>query len=182
VLKSSNGGEKMSEQQKRVNLIEQAKQQKETAINDWIPRKKELAKEFIQDEAKQQARNLIKGAVHLCELGENIGSEQSEERPVIIVSNDRINSTSTNVKIIPLSKTLKTKEITNRKKQKITVPKVKTHFFLKKDKYSYLTYDSAAMAEGITTVSKVRLGKHLGNLDSGDLDKIMSRLKWVFDF
>ncbi|WP_226530869.1 type II toxin-antitoxin system PemK/MazF family toxin [Metabacillus niabensis] len=169
-------------QQQPLNPIEQAKIAKETAIDQWIPRKKELAKEFIQDEAKQKARNLVKGSVHLCELGENIGSEQSEERPVIIVSNDRINSTSTNVKIIPLSKTLKTKQVVNRKKRTITVPKVKTHFFLMKSKYKFLTYDSAAMAEGITTVSKVRLGKHLGSVDPDDLEKIMSRLKWVFDF
>lgn len=161
--------------------LEIIKQQKEKDLNEWHPRKIEMAKRFIDEEAKQKGRNMVKGSIHLCELGENVGSEQSEERPVIIVSNDRINSTSTNVKVIPLSKTLKTKTITNRKGKTQVVPKVGTHFFLKKEKYKFLTYDSAAMAEGITTVSKIRLGKHLGDMTPDDLNKVLSRLKWVFD-
>jgi mRNA interferase MazF len=160
---------------------EKAKQLKEAALNEWHPRKIEMAKLFIDEEEAQKSRNLVKGAIHLCELGENIGSEQSEERPVLIVSNNRINSSATNVKIIPLSKTLKKKVIKNRKGKEQTVPKVGTHYFLEKDKYTFLTYNSAAMAEGITTVSKIRLGKHLGNITERDLNAIMSRLKWVFD-
>lgn len=164
-----------------LNKIKLVKQKKEKDLNAWQPRKVKMALEFIDDEQIQQKRNFVKGAIHLCELGENIGSEQNEERPVLIVSNNRINSTATNVKVIPLSKTLKTKEITNRKGKKQSVPKLGTHFFLKKDKYSFLTYDSAAMAEGITTVSKIRLGKHLGEISEDDLRKVLSRLKWVFD-
>lgn len=166
----------------KLSKIEQVKVDKEKALSEWHPRKVVMAKRFIEEESTQKARNMVKGAIHLCELGENIGSEQSEERPVIIVSNDRINSTASNVKIIPLSKTLKTKTITNRKKKTQVVPKVGTHFFLYKSKYTFLDYDSAAMAEGITTVSKIRLGKHLGNLTPDDLNKVLSRLKWVFDF
>ena len=169
----------MSEQDD-LTRIEKEKTEKEKALNEWHPRKITMAKRFIEEEEIQKARNMVKGAIHLCELGENIGSEQSEERPVIIVSNDRINSTATNVKVIPLSKTLKTKTITKRGKTQ-TVPRVGTHFFLYKSKYTCLTYDSAAMAEGITTVSKIRLGKHLGNLTPEDLNKVLSRLKWVFD-
>jgi mRNA interferase MazF len=165
-----------------MSKIESDKNKKEQALDVWHPKKIGMAKRFIEEEAKQKGRNMVKGAVHLCELGENIGSEQSEERPVIIISNDRINSTATNVKVIPLSKTLKTKTVTNRKGKTQVVPKVGTHFFLYKSKYTFLDYDSAAMAEGITTVSKIRIGKHLGNMDPKDLEKVLSRLKWVFDF
>jgi len=161
--------------------VELAKQKKEKALNNWQPRKIKIALEFIEDERKQSKRNFVKGAVHLCELGENVGSEQNEERPVLIVSNNRINSSSTNVMIIPLSKTLKTKEVTNRKGKKQTVPRLGTHYFLKKERYNFLTFDSAAMAEGIITVSKIRLGKHLGEISEDDLKKVLSRLKWVFD-
>jgi len=83
------------------------KEKKEKALNAWNAVKIILAKEFIDDEKTQINRKPVKGSVHLCQLGENIGSEQGEERPVIIVSNDRINSTSPNVVIVPLSKTLK---------------------------------------------------------------------------
>ncbi|MFQ6585412.1 type II toxin-antitoxin system PemK/MazF family toxin [Priestia megaterium] len=167
--------------EEELEVIEKLKIEKEQLLNEWHPRKVEMAKRFIEEETMQKERNMVKGAIHLCELGENIGSEQNEERPVLIVSNDRINSTATNVKIIPLSKTLKTKTIKNRKGKTQIVPKVGTHFFLKRDKYGFLTYNSAAMAEGITTVSKIRLGKHLGNISDEDLKKILSRLKWVFD-
>lgn len=163
-----------------LNHVEKAKQLKEVALKEWFPRKIVLAKEFIEEEDKQKSRNIIKGAIHLCELGQNLGSEQNEERPVLIVSNNRINSTSTNIKVIPLSKTLKTKTI-NQKGKTQTVPKYRTHFFLEKTKYPFLTYRSAAMVEGLTTVSKIRLGKYLGNILDEDLKRILSRLKWVFD-
>ncbi len=164
-----------------TDKIELAKIKKEADLNEWYPKKTEMAKRFIEEEQKQKKRNMVKGAIHLCQLGQNLGSEQSEERPVIIVSNDRINSSSTNIKVIPLTKTLKTKTIINRKKVEQVVPRVGTHYFLKKGKYPFLDFDSAAMAEGVTTVSKIRIGKHLGNLTSDDLQKVLSRLKWVFD-
>lgn len=170
----------MSEQERQSEKAIE-KQQKEQALNDWFPLKIKLAKRFIADPKKQASRNMVKGSVHLCELGENLGSEQGEERPVLIVSNDRINSSSSNVKIIPLSKNLKKKTIKNRKGKIIEVPRMRTHFFLKKSKYPFLTHDSAAMAEGITTVSKVRIGKHMGELHEQDLKAVLSRLKWIFD-
>lgn len=162
--------------------IELAKTKKKTALDKWIPEKEILAIRFIEEEEVQKNRNMVRGSIHLCQLGENLGSEQNEERPVIIVSNDRINSTSTNVKVVPLTKTLKTKTRKNRKGVVQEVPRVGTHFFLRKNKYPFLTYDSAAKVEEVTTVSKVRIGKHLGNLEPVDLDKVQSRLKWVFDF
>lgn len=165
-----------------MDRIELNKQHKEKALNTWHPLKLSMAKRFIDEEKTQISRSLSKGSIHLCQLGENIGSEQSEERPVIIVSNDRINSTSPNVMIIPLSKTLKKKTIKNRKGVIQEVPKVGTHFFLTKNNYSFLDYDSAAMAEGITAVSKIRIGKHLGSISDKDLTAVLSRLKWIFDF
>lgn len=162
--------------------VEFAKTKKRKALNNWHPLKETLAIRFIEEEDIQQKRHMTKGSIHLCQLGENLGSEQNEERPVVIVSNDRINATSTNVKVVPLTKKLKTKEITNRKGEVQVVPRIRTHFFLKKEKYDFLDYDSAAKTEEVTTVSKIRMGKHLGNIDSGDFEKIKSRLKWVFDF
>lgn len=162
--------------------IEKAKQSKKSSLDKWVPKKEVLAMRFIEEEKSQQERNMVKGSIHLCQLGENLGSEQNDERPVIIVSNDRINSTSTNVKVIPLTKTLKTKMKKNRKGVIQEVPRVSTHFFLRKNKYTFLDYDSAAKVEEVTTVSKIRIGKHLGNLVPEDVEKIKSRLKWVFDF
>jgi len=161
---------------------EKRKKDKETALNIWYPQKIRMAKRFIDEEEKQKGRNLLSGAVHLCKLGENIGSEQGEERPVVIISNDRINSTSTNVMIVPLTKNLKKKTVINKRTKKtMDVPRYRTHYFLKKSKYVFLTYDSAAMSEGVKTVSKIRIGQHLGEIDDRDLQAILSRLKWIFN-
>ncbi|KYD18751.1 hypothetical protein B4119_4041 [Parageobacillus caldoxylosilyticus] len=35
--------------------------------------------------------------------------------------------------------------------------------------------------EELTTVNKVRLKQHIGNINEDDLNKIMNRVKWVFD-
>ncbi|WP_171046333.1 type II toxin-antitoxin system PemK/MazF family toxin [Lentibacillus cibarius] len=161
--------------------LEKIKQVKEEALKDWFPRKTQMAKDFIDEESKQQKRNFDIGAVHLCELGVNIGSEQGEERPVVILSNNRINSSSTNVMIVPLTKNLKKRRIKTKKGIIKNAPKIRTHYFLMKDKYPFLSYNSAAMTEGITTISKIRIGKHMGKLSDQDLTAIQSRLKWIFD-
>lgn len=159
---------------------EKDKMEKTRALDEWHKNKVVLAHEWIDDEEKQMARTIVQGGIHLCELGENIGTEQNGERPVLIISNDRINTTSGSIKVIPLSKRLKTKVITDRKGKQKTVPRLASHYFLKREKYTFLARDSAVKAEELTTVNKVRLKRHLGNIDSNDLQKILNRVKWVF--
>lgn len=155
---------------------ETRKTKKEDALRTWTEEKVKLAKEWIDNEATQKSRNMVRGAIHICTLGENIGSEQNEERPVLIISNDLVNSTGGNVTVIPLTSRLTKKKIKGGKE----VPKYRSHYFLMRSKYSFLTYDSALKCEDITTVSKIRLGDHLGTISQDDLDKIMVRVKWVF--
>lgn len=153
---------------------EKLKAKKEQAIRKWTEKKVHISKEWIENETVHKRRNMVRGAIHTCKLGENIGSEQNEERPVLIVSNDLINSTGGNVTVIPLTSRLTKKKGTN-------IPKYRSHYFLMKSKYKFLTYDSALKTEDITTVSKIRLGDHLGNIDTDDLHKVTIRMKWVFD-
>ncbi|WP_169449372.1 type II toxin-antitoxin system PemK/MazF family toxin, partial [Paenibacillus assamensis] len=91
------------------NVLNRKKQAKETSINSWQPEKISLASEWIEHEETIKGKGVVRGAIHYCALGQNIGNEQNEDRPVIIVSSDRINSTSGNVLVAPLSKTLKSK-------------------------------------------------------------------------
>ncbi|MET3507704.1 type II toxin-antitoxin system PemK/MazF family toxin [Halalkalibacter oceani] len=156
------------------------KAKKEERIRNWTERKIKLAHKWIENEDVQKARPMIQGAIHLCMLGENVGNEQGGERPVLVISNNRVNSSSGNVKVIPLTTKLKTKTVKRKGAERI-VPKVATHYFLKKAKYNFLDKDSAAKVEETTTVSKVRLTAYLGNIDESDLPAIKSRLKWLFD-
>lgn len=72
-------------------------------------------------------RLIVQGTIFTCELGENIGTEQNGERSMLVLSNDRINRTSGNVKIAPLTTKLKTKIITDRKGKTKVSPKLATH-------------------------------------------------------
>ncbi|WP_309479441.1 type II toxin-antitoxin system PemK/MazF family toxin [Brevibacillus agri] len=165
--------------------IQKSKDQKERRINEWVPKKVKLAHDYIENEETQKKRGIVRGAVHLCQFGENIGSEQNEERPVIVISNDTINANSGNVLVIPLTKTLKKKIGRNGKpiytKDGMPIPRYDSHYFLFKKKYDFLTYDSAVKAEETTSVSKVRLTQHLGTVDDpNDLQRLEVRVKWVF--
>lgn len=179
----------MSLVKKREGLTEEqireAKEQKERKIKEWTPSKIALAHNYIENEETQKKRGLVRGAVHLCQFGENIGSEQNEERPVIVISNDTINANSGNVLVIPLTKTLKKKKDRNGKviltKTRLPIPRYDSHYFLFKKKYDFLDYDSAAKVEETTSVSKIRIGQHLGTIDDPkDLQRLEVRVRWVF--
>lgn len=86
-------------QRERLRL---KKVDKKAKLDEWHPKKIALANEWIENEQTQMKRPIIRGAIFTCELGENIGTEQNGERPVLILSNDRINRTSGNVKVAPL--------------------------------------------------------------------------------
>lgn len=159
---------------------EREKVDKETALRNWNENKVSLANNWIDNENVQMSRSIVKGAVFMCDLGENIGSEQNGLRPVLVVSNDRMNQTSGNVKVIPLSKRLKTK-VTEENGRRKTVPRFYSHYFLYTRRYPFLALDSAVKVEELTTVNKVRLQEYLGNVSAYDLKKINVRIKWVFD-
>lgn len=164
------------------NKKDHAKNEKKAAIDIWKNEKVLLANNWIEEEETLKAKGVIRGAIHYCVLGENIGNEQNEERPVIVVSCDLINSTSGNVLVAPLSKTLKKKykegKIVLTKNNK-PIPKLSSHLFLFKDNYSFLKYDSAVMTEEIKSVSKVRLKDHIGTIeDIKELNRLNVRVRW----
>lgn len=163
--------------------IEKQKEEKEAALKVWSEKKISLSKDWIDNSKTQKARGIIRGGVYMCELGENIGAEQGEHRPALVVSNDMINSSSGNVSVIPLTKNLKKKVRRDKQGNIIEVldkPRLNSHYFLKKSKYSFLDHDSAVLGEETKTISKIRIGEHKGDIDDGDMNRIMNRVKWVY--
>ncbi|MEJ6950324.1 type II toxin-antitoxin system PemK/MazF family toxin [Natronospora cellulosivora (SeqCode)] len=53
-------------------------------------------------------RAVKKGEIYYCDLGENIGSEQSKKRPVIILQNDTGNKYSSTTIVAPIINSPKT--------------------------------------------------------------------------
>lgn len=81
----------------------------------WTKRKLELTliNERLKDIAKEAKRNrrprpqpllVSRGEIWNCELGVNVGSEQSQDRPVLIIQNDENNKISPNTIIVPLTR------------------------------------------------------------------------------
>lgn len=137
----------------------------------WLPMKLKVQEKF---ERNHQSGTLFpRGAIYTCYLGENVGHEKSrlEARPCLIVSSDSINSTSSNVIIVPLSKQIKYADPSRK------ILKYKWHYVLKKSKYSALSYDSAVQCEDIRAVSKSRFGKFIVIIDKYDMDNIRKRLR-----
>lgn len=154
------------------------KDDKEKALRHWTEDKVQFANTWIDKKTKQRTRKLVQRGVYLCTLGENIGSEQNtdknEMRPVLVMSNNIINPGDPNVLVAPLSKNLETKVRNGQ-----NVPKFGSQYFLYKKKYTFLDYNSAVMTEAIRSVSKVRIGIQIGQIDEADYKRILAKLKWT---
>lgn len=153
-------------------LIKQEKIQK---LGIWGISKESLALEWISNQEKQKERYINQGEIYLCELGENIGHEQTKQRPVIILSDTRYNSNGL-VTIAPLTSTVKLNQVVVDKKS----PMIKTHYVLRKSKYVFLKNDSTVLSENVRTVSTIRLSAYKGKVDDGDIAGIKNRLKSLF--
>ena len=95
-------------------------------------------------------REVKRGDIYLADLGDNLGSVQRGERPVIIVQNNKRKIYSPTVTVIP---------ITTKIHRSKGYP---THAIL--DHMGGLCEASASMAEQITTINKGSLKKYLGSL------------------
>jgi mRNA interferase MazF len=96
--------------------------------------------------------------MYYADLTHGVGSEQSGNRPVVIIQNDTGNKHS---------KTVITAIITSRTASKTKIP---THCPIKKQQG--LGRDSLVLLEQIRTIDKDRLKEYIGTLDSESMSKI----------
>lgn len=108
------------------------------------------------------------GEIYICSLGDNnVGHEQTGDRPCIIIQNNILNITSGLVIVVPL---------TSRKKKYLP-----THYILTKEKYDFLTFDyNVVLCEQMRCLSKKRIGKRIGQLTQEDLEKLLKIKENVF--
>ncbi len=113
---------------------------------------------------------IVRGTVYFAELGENVGHEKSNSRPVLIISNDQNNLTSTNVIVAIMT------DAENKKKPDGTIKLLPTQYLMKKVDYPFLSFDSIVQFEDIRTLSKVRLKFNMGLVNPENLKKMERNL------
>lgn len=111
---------------------------------------------------------MLRGDVYLATLDPAQGSEQSGTRPVIIVSRDAINQSSSVVVVVPLTD--------RRHKARLYPSQVEI-----KSGEGGATKDSVAMCEQIRAIASARLTKSLGHLPHHRIAQIDTALKIALD-
>lgn len=99
-----------------------------------------------------------RGEIYLCDLGQNIGSEQSGFRPVIVIQNDIGNKYSPTVVVSAIT-------------SKFTKAQLPTHVEIS-SKESGLHENSLILLEQIRTLDKSRLKIKVGQVSLNIMKKI----------
>lgn len=113
-------------------------------------------------------REIYQGQIYICNLGnDNMGSEQSGERPCLVIQNNILNATSEVIIVVPITS-----------KRKKFLP---THYILTNQKYNFLSFgENTVLCECIRSLSKKRLGKLLGQIEQDDLEQILKTQEYAY--
>ncbi len=104
--------------------------------------------------------NISFGDVVQVDLGESIGSVQSEERPCIVIQNDFGNQYSPTTIVIPLTSEIKKTNL-------------RVHDVLHKTKFNGLDTDSLILGEQVRVIDKSLILYKRGSLNEEEFDKVM---------
>ena len=105
-------------------------------------------------------RQINQRDVYYCDFGDNDGSEQSGERPSLIISNDLGNINSDTIIVLP---------ITSKKKKDLPI-----HYILYKNIYPFFKdEENTVLTEQVRCVSKKKLHKKMGQISVEDFNNIV---------
>ena len=111
--------------------------------------------------------DIKKGDIYYASLNPIIGSEQSGNRPVVIVQNNIGNKYSPTVLIAPITSKVNSK------------PNLPTHVIIKKN--GKITHDSIILIEQIRVIDKQRLQEYLCKIEPEKIDEINKAMIEAFD-
>ena len=112
-------------------------------------------------------REIYQGQIYICNLGnDNMGSEQSGERPCLVIQNNILNATSEVIIVVPITS-----------KRKKSLP---THYILTNDKYDFLFGENTVLCEYVRSLSKKRLGKFVGQIEQDDLEEVLKTQEYAY--
>ncbi|TDQ41171.1 type II toxin-antitoxin system PemK/MazF family toxin [Aureibacillus halotolerans] len=113
-------------------------------LSKWLGEKFRLIGKV--DSAK--TRKVRRGQVYWCQFGENVGSEQCQNRPAVVLQNNPANRTSPNTIVAPITNSADTNS---------------SVFPLNRPEDSHV--EGHVLLGNIVTISKARLGDYLSELD-----------------
>lgn len=156
----------------------------------WVSRKVE----FHKNAGSKKSKQVNQGEVWGCDFGFNIGEEKNKHRPVIVISNNKVNRTG-KVVVAPLTDAMNKVDIETKLPYKntwyllFTSKSDTTKWYnserilpLKANSYAWLDKDSVIQCEEPRTVSKARLDfKKKGNLNSDDFEILKKKIAATFD-
>lgn len=145
-------------------IVDVRKSEKLEKLNLWKEEKEILATSFFDKEHLIKNIKISKGEIYNCYIGENIGHEQSNSRPVLIISADFFNHRTSTVTIAPLSTNIVTKTVTKNGRKR-EVLRFRSQYRLHKNKFNFLEADSVVKLDQLKTVCKSRLMDKLGCID-----------------
>lgn len=160
--------------------IDVKKNNKVAKLNTWNSNKEILATTFFDNEHTVLSNKVLKGEVFNCYIGENIGHEQSNDRPVLVISSDFFNDKTSTVTIAPLSTNVVTKRIKKNGRTRYVL-KFKSQYRLHRSKFPFLQSDSVVKLDQLKTVCKSRLVNKIGCIDEETLSNINKKLVQYLD-
>ena len=107
--------------------------------------------------------DINRGEIYYADLSTGVGSEQSGNRPVVIIQNDVGNFYSPTTIIAPLTSRIKTN--------------MPTHVYVELPETAR---KSVVLTEQVRTIDKKRLGKYVGKISDEELNKIDDALLTSF--
>lgn len=109
-------------------------------------------------------QNVKRGEIYTADIPKGKGSEQSGDRPVLIVQDDQMNISSTTTIVVTITSKLKKVD----KKYHILLPKIKG-----------LPKQSMVEAEQVKTIDKVRLIEYRCTLDEVTMRSVDRGIKYA---
>ncbi|MED3652429.1 type II toxin-antitoxin system PemK/MazF family toxin, partial [Heyndrickxia sporothermodurans] len=124
---------------------------------------------FLDGIAYRAKKRVVKrGEVYKCNLGYGVGSEESKERPCVILQRDDANSTSPNVIVAPITHTSSTLPV--------VIP-ISDKF----DGDGNLILDGNVLLGNIVCVSKSRLGEYISSLSKDEMKRVDEAIAIALD-
>lgn len=130
---------------------------------------------IITVEGEKKGRFIKQFDIVYADLGSGTGHEKQGVRPCIVLSNNIMNKTSTNIVIAPLTKYVNKISVTGK------VKILSTHVILSRRFYRQLPYTSIVQMEDIRSISKERVTEWMGDLSSRDQELIKAAQRYVLD-